>query len=737
MIFANANNLNRDSIFSPVDRAVTLDNLIYDDESDSIALKESFISLHHAIMCDSVEIVQEGLTDFFKSAWEYFKALAKKIYDFIANVIRYMLSYFMKFESFIEKYQDNIDKFEEFKVSGYKYTINDDDIDTTGVEKIIDSYNANANNIEKKSLADIQELVDKDLNGNVLNEMRGKIVGKGGSIKANNFHKELQKKYRDGSSITKSITITSDVVRDYINDFKEFKSKIDSVKEEGYNIQELFTSMADFFHSLPDYEYTDTTTKKMKQTTLSANPKTGELKIQDNGKQNYSADHHKKYIIYFNCCYRTCKEYAAMYSIAYREKINAMKEAIDFYKNVIRRALNPFGDLKDTIKEAFELTDYVQDGRDIMYECDRQNYLENFCNYINEINFITQSSLRGYLVMEDVEVNESETTKKSTLQNIIFTIKKIVNMFLTKAKRLFSDNKTFLETEAVKIKDVPDSTFANITISMFQYDKNNTSVTKMPPCKYDKNKIKELIASGKKEPSEIAKEIYPDLMKLTTSTSHTAAAKVWFHGKTDVLEKFTGSAAKAEALKYYDWCLKYMDVYNAIKEQVDSLENDMNAAVSKYESLKESYSDFIMLEDSPIQDTEFILYPVKDKYNNFKHILTEAEEKVDKAKVKKEKEESKAAAKNVGVTTTDNDGEQNADKGEDKKKKIKKKKANAADIVAKFYKIQYEVAVAMMTAAEERYYKYIETLRDIIDVAGIASDENTKTVEAQKQKQKK
>lgn len=338
---------------------VMLNEMMFESADHEVfrTMMDSMCAMYQATACGDMSIAREGLGDMAKSAWEWFKSIIKKIADFIKNAFNYLLSYVLDFEKFIDKYKENLNNFQEFEVSGYTYTIDGEPIDNYGIDKIVTQYNTNIDKIKDKEIADVQKMIRDELGKESIGEMRAKLCGKTGIVKPDKFVKEMEKKFRNGKGSKSTIKVNSGLVSGYIDEFKRYKELLSDVKEDGYNVQSVLTDMGEFFRGMPTYDYKDSNDKRIKKYKISADAKKGEVKTDEDGEESYSTDHYKKLTMYYNFCYRMCRDIAGVYTKAYTVKIAALKEAVSFYKTVIRRALSPFADkMKDKAESAVSST---------------------------------------------------------------------------------------------------------------------------------------------------------------------------------------------------------------------------------------------------------------------------------------------------------------------------------------------------------------------------------------------
>ena len=346
------------------------------------AMMDSMCATYQAVACGDMRIAMEGLGDMAKSAWEFFKSIIKKIVNFIKNTFSYLSSYLMSFEKWIEKNKDNLGKFKDFEVQGYNYTIDSTPIPDKGIKKIVDGYNGNIQKIKEMELNDVQKLIATEISKDNMSALRGEISGLGGTIRSDKFEENMKKVFRDKKSSTSTIKVDSALVSTYISNFKSFKDLLQDVEEDGRNVESLLNQLADFFKGMPTYEYQSSDNKKIKLYRLEGDAKSGDLKTSENGEENYDNDYYKKLTAYYNFLFRQSKDIAQIYTKAYTVKVESLKEAISFYKDIIRRALSPFNKKDESSSKSSATKEAMgynsSDSKQRLSHAERNEALEEF-----------------------------------------------------------------------------------------------------------------------------------------------------------------------------------------------------------------------------------------------------------------------------------------------------------------------------------------------------------------------
>lgn len=381
------------------------------------AMMDSMCALYHGVCAEDMGIVREGLGDMAKSAFEFFKNIIQKIASFIKNTFNYLMSFVLDFDKFIDKYKDNQSKFKEFEVQGYEYTIDEKEVDNCGIDKIIGNYNSNVEKVKKMEMGDLQKMIVEEKSKDTMDKLRGQIVGSGGQIKADKFEDALLKKYRGGKTSKITVKVNSSTIGNFIDDFRQFKKLVKDTKEEGFKIQSLLSDLADFFKNMPEYNYKDSNTRKIQHYRLSSDTKSGDLKTDKTNEENYESDYYKKLTAYYNFCFRMTKDIMAIYTRAYTAKVNALKEAISFYKGVIRKALSPFNEKEEGSKSSAKESSISFES----FEVDMPLSMEEKKEAIAEFNKYAKQSFPGRTATpyEFVEVIKDFIGRKD---NIIFVV---------------------------------------------------------------------------------------------------------------------------------------------------------------------------------------------------------------------------------------------------------------------------------------------------------------------------
>ena len=726
MIFTGSGT-NRKSLFTPevgFSEAMAIEEMFQGaDETAQKVLAESFCAVYQGMCAEDKAIVMEGLGDMAKSVYNFFKKLAKKFANFVKNVFNYLASYIGDFEKFIDKYKDNMGKFKPFEVSGYSYTIDTGKVDKFGIEKLITIYNGNVNKVTSMSGDDFNNFMKKELHKDKIAEMRGKVIGLDKSIRSSKYNDELKKKYRDGKTAKHNIKVDSMYISNIIGEYKTLKEAIDDIKEESHNVEGTINDFADFFKSMPQFEYKDGGGKHLTKHKISDGGDHGE--IEDDGDEDYSNDSYRRLTAYYNFCFKLSKEVLAAYTTAYNAKITAIKEALSFYRGVIRQALSPFADKdKDTdVKESLIVanmegvsesgSDYAVAAESVDHEYALEEYCANFAEYMLESKIFGDAYLYGRVVVtEDVSVNHDKDDQ-GIFSKIIEFIKKVIAKFIEKGKSLFKSNAKWFEENAHRFDSITSEQYAKLKITMIPYENRRDYVLLKP--KVNDNDARVINA---KDELALQTAMYPDLINQSPSRNLVEGAKKFYRGGSNDVKEYTGSVVEGTVKMMTRFCQEYNAIINKIEDDSDKLAKNIERA--QEEVSKAVSENYCAIEGCALEDTIF---------EHMSWVNSAGEpvfEKANKPKDEKKKDGEGTVEKPsvVSVDTQDNSG--NVTKAPEAKKSEAEQKADAKKDKVKgatnkrlYYSTQAKVLTCAMTVCEERYHAYMTTLKSILSTVGV------------------
>ena len=391
-----------------------------------------------------------------------------------------------------------------------------------------------------------------------------------------------------------------------------------------------------------------------------------------------------------------------------------------------------------------EVTDYGELLEMDMLTERYENYYRDFNQYINEIEVLGEAYHRGMIMMEEVEINHEGGASKdsdSIFTKIIDFIKSILTKFADKAKNLFTNNEKWLAENRHKFAEIPDSAYTNITVTMIQYEnvsKDGSNYKLVDPEMEAKAFMDDPdVAEGKvKDIATVSKKIYRKLCNKVVNGDLSDGAKAYyrFGDNKSELHVYKGADVPDLMKTMFDYCDKYSETANRLSTDIkDEMQKFADAAEKMLEDVKNAKvkeepkttpeaskaswipydrnsESFSIAENMDIRDTIFGIYPWVDSNGDSHFIAMEAEEN-------KENKDGDTEVHAIGVKVE-------KDKEYDKEEKGKMVSKQTA--MKMYYQCKVKVATALVTVAEERYVKYIKTLRDILNAAKVTKDKETK-----------
>lgn len=722
MIFTGSGT-NRKSLFTPevgFSQAMAIEEMFQgSDETVQKVMAESFCAVYHGMCAEDRAIVQEGLGDMAKSVYNFFKNLLKKFINFVKNTFNYLASYVGDFEKFINKYKDNMTKFKPFEVSGYSYTIDTSKIDRFGIDKLVNVYNTNVGKVTQMGGDEFAEFLKKELNKDKIAEMRGKVLGMDKSIRESRYDEELKKRYRDGKSSKHNIKVDSTYVSNIIGEYKTLKEAIDELKDEANNVEATINDFADFFKSMPQYEYSDGGSKRMKKHRISDGGDHGDIK--DDGDEDYSNDSYRRLVAYYNFCFKVSKEVLGAYTKAYNAKIGAIKEALSFYRGVIRSALSPFASKEkdDAVKESLIITDMEgvsgsgEDYAATMEGASQEIAFEEYCGKFNEYMLETKIFGDAFLfgrtvVTEDVTINHDKDDQ-GIFAKIVEFIKKVISKFIEKGKSLFKSNTKWFEENAHRFDNITDEQYNKMKITMIPYENTKGYAVMKPKIRDNDDRLK-----NAKDEMEIHKLMYPDLINNSQSRDIVEGAKKFYRGGSNDVKEYTGPAVKAHVDGMIRFCQEYNATINRLQDESEQITKSIEKAQDQISKVVNE-SAYSLVEGCLLSDTVF---DAMSFVNTNGEIVLEKSQKNTGGADKEDKPNLKP-----NVTMVDGKGNvtnptEKAKTPEEQERDAKKSKVNGATNVRIYYSTMAKVLTCAMTVCEERYHANLSTLKSILGTVG-------------------
>ena len=282
-----------------------------------------------------MEILQESFSDFIHSVISFFKNLLDKFKEFMKRIFMIIYAYLGDFEKFLDKYKEHLRGLDpKFTIKGFKYTFKSNIPNLDIIDNIINSYNSELNDIDNMTKDKIIEEREKFMATSNLNKIRANIIGISGEVDSDEYLKDVKKIFRDNNDEKIDIDVNKSFLTTVIADYPFLKKQYsDSIKERD-NIITVIEKIKSFFEKSASIYY------KGKDKTIGAkllNRNGNKAQVGDNVEKSYSESKINLFNTFFSFKFIQSKEVGSMCTMASIEKVNALKECLSFYRDIIKK----------------------------------------------------------------------------------------------------------------------------------------------------------------------------------------------------------------------------------------------------------------------------------------------------------------------------------------------------------------------------------------------------------------
>lgn len=301
--------------------------------------RNHMIALHTGLKDNNVDILEEGFKDFIDGAVTFFKKLIDKVKEFMKKVFMYINAYIGDFERFLKRHSKALlEKYPDFSINGYKFTINDSVPNTHVIQDMLSEYNSEINNITNMTKADITKKRGQYMAPGNLDKMRAKVLGQSTGISKDDYSAECKKLFRNGETEATSIQVNHDMLSEIVNGYESMKKSYTAAKKEKDKLIALLESIKGFFQKGASLQYIDGK-QVIRTDNISVNGKNNGINRDSMTKSEYKTDTMVLYNTYFNFRFAYSKEISTMCVNAMTERVNALKEQLAQSKTIVRRSL--------------------------------------------------------------------------------------------------------------------------------------------------------------------------------------------------------------------------------------------------------------------------------------------------------------------------------------------------------------------------------------------------------------
>lgn len=301
--------------------------------------QEHLYATYISIKEDSVEILQEGFSDFVNKASEYFKRMIEKIKTFFKRVFTVISSYIGDFKTFIKNNKETLMKLNpDFEIKGYKYTMDKVNVTTNYLEEILDEFNRDITNMDSLKSSEIKERSEKYLSDNNLDKMRARLINSNEPVDSADFITQIREALRNGMSREDDIKVDQVLLRNIISLY----DTVDKMYKESVKTRDslivLMQRAENYFSNAAKISYKGSD-KKIVSNKLSVD--NGKFVAGNEVTTNFSDNTIKHVNVYYNFRFKQVKEVSTMCTLVATEKTNAFREQLKLYRDIVRQSLSP------------------------------------------------------------------------------------------------------------------------------------------------------------------------------------------------------------------------------------------------------------------------------------------------------------------------------------------------------------------------------------------------------------
>lgn len=355
-IFNRVNSEERKVTSLPIMGSFDLESAVFNMMNDIIVEGYNVSMQFNKSMCTGLyyndyEIIKESFTDFFKSAADFFKMLIQKIKEFFENAMRLLLSYIQDFKTFLDKNGDYIRTLDvDFDFEGYEFTLNKTTSpNITMISDIVTEFNNNnIARIASLKYSEVCDLRDKFESEQTKDIIRGKILNNGEvGIPEQNFDEQSKLTFRKTNEPV-TLSIDKAYVSNIINEYGDLKKLLDNTKKEKERISGIYHDL-EYYFSKKAYVVYEKAERSIKAYSLEYGDRS--VKKSEETNMNYSDSGIKTLNLLFDYNFKKSRMMCNYTMRVFTDKINAIKDCMKQYRDIIRRTLHENKNVKNNKKE--------------------------------------------------------------------------------------------------------------------------------------------------------------------------------------------------------------------------------------------------------------------------------------------------------------------------------------------------------------------------------------------------
>lgn len=317
-----------------------IEGMIYSEQSYLNIIRENMMALHYGLKDESIEILQEGIGDFFKSIGDFFARMIEKFKEMMKRLFMVINAYMGSFDKFLTKYADELKKLDpDFEIKGFDFSFNGDIPKIDRIHAIIHEFNTDISELGSMSKADVMKEREEFTSESYNNKVRAEVLGSTSSINSENFQAEARKKFRSGTDDEIDIKVNKGVLENTISGYSELKKTYKECTSQRDKIILLLESMRTFFGRGSSVAHSEGE-KVIQSHTISVSDSGSSINKDEPVHAKDTSDNLAKINLFYSYKLTQAKELGGITIIAFTEKVNAFKQAIKQSENIIRRSIH-------------------------------------------------------------------------------------------------------------------------------------------------------------------------------------------------------------------------------------------------------------------------------------------------------------------------------------------------------------------------------------------------------------
>ena len=310
------------------------ENAILDDNEYTSIILDSFRATYMGLKDVNRAIIYEGFTDTARMIISWFRKWLERFKNFAVLMIKKIYDWVSKATVSIGHYNAANIVVKPFKVQGFTYSFDTNDLDTSISDDIIKTTNLYLNQVINRE-ADpkiIASYAVSEISSNAkFNEYRGRILGLN-ALSSDDFIEAVKKSFRNGESEKHEILCDKNTIQTMCNNIERFKILIKAVERQKKELENVTEQVIRHINSLPGV---------VRDFDVYRSGPTGNVTVKSSNGEPASESDKEIYrclTLIYGSSNSAIQRVHIMYNTFFSEKVIALNEAIRFYMACVNKA---------------------------------------------------------------------------------------------------------------------------------------------------------------------------------------------------------------------------------------------------------------------------------------------------------------------------------------------------------------------------------------------------------------